>query len=139
MDVNTRNKENTQNISDGCKLILSPFTDVKNKKLGIRLEKNIYRQKEDKIQRKPTGDHIRIEKDGQNNFLTVKVHFAMVMKVMIVIMMMRITMKIMNSSSYLRVLRMIVTTQFHQFSYKNSSTILPSACTVVVHCYLLKM
>ena len=34
----------------------------------------------------------------------------MVMKVMIVIMMMRITMKIMNSSSYLRVLRMIVTT-----------------------------
>ena len=36
-------------MSDGCKLILSPFTDVKNEKLGIRLEKNIYRQKEDKI------------------------------------------------------------------------------------------
>ena len=49
MDVNTRNKENTYNMSDGCKLILSPFTDVKNEKLGIRLEKNIYRQKEDKI------------------------------------------------------------------------------------------
>ena len=39
----------------------------------------------------------------------VKVHFSMVMKVMIVIMMMRIIMKIMNSSSYLRVLAIIAT------------------------------
>ena len=39
----------------------------------------------------------------------VKVHFSMVMKVMIVIMTMRIIMKIMKSSSYLRVLPIIAT------------------------------
>ena len=37
----------------------------------------------------------------------VKVHFLMVMKVMRVIMMMRIIMKIMNSSDYLRVLPIV--------------------------------
>ena len=40
--------------------------------------------------------------DGQQNFQTVKMHFAMVMEVIIVIMRMRIVIKIMNSSSYLR-------------------------------------
>ena len=43
----------------------------------------------------------------------------MVIKVMIVIMTMRIIMKIMNSSSYLRVLPITTTKQFHQFSYKD--------------------
>ena len=46
-------------------------------------------------------------------------HFSIVMKVMIVIMTMRIIMKIMNSSRYLRVLPIIATKQFHQFSHKN--------------------
>ena len=49
----------------------------------------------------------------------VKMHFTMVMKVIIVIMMMRIIMKIMNSNSYLRVLPIITQNSFHQFSYKN--------------------
>ena len=34
-------------MSDGCKWILSPFMGVKNRKLGIRLEKNICWSKED--------------------------------------------------------------------------------------------
>ena len=36
-------------MPDGRKRILSPFVGVKSKKIGIRLEKNICRQKEDKI------------------------------------------------------------------------------------------
>ena len=43
----------------------------------------------------------------------------MVMKVMKVVMTMRIIMKIMNCSSYLRVLPIIATKKFNQFSYKN--------------------
>ena len=43
----------------------------------------------------------------------------MVMKVMIVIMMIKIIMKIMNNSSCLRVLPIIDTKLFHQFSYRN--------------------
>ena len=70
------------------------------------------------------------KEDGQKYFQTVKVHFSMVMKVMIVIMTMRIIMKIMNSSSYLRVLPIITTKQFHHFSYKNKLTISPSASTL---------
>ena len=49
----------------------------------------------------------------------VKMHFSMVMKKMIVIMTMRVIMKIMNNSSYLRVLPIIATKLFHQFFYKN--------------------
>ena len=47
--------------------------------------------------------------------------------------------KIMNSNNYLRVLPIFATRQFHQFFYKNSLTILPSASTVVEHFYLLKI
>ena len=71
--------------------------------------------------------------DGQKYFQTVKVPFSMVMKVMIVIMKMRIMMKTMNSSSYLRVLPIIATKQFHEFSNFAVST-----STVVVHCYLFR-
>ena len=39
------------------------------------------------------------KEDGLKNFQTVKLHFTIVMKVMIVIMTMRIIMKIMNSTS----------------------------------------
>ena len=45
----------------------------------------------------------------------IKMHFAIAMKVIIVIMMMRIVMKIMNNNSYLRI---VATKQCHQF-YKN--------------------
>ena len=41
--------------------------------------------------------------DRQKYFQMVKVHFSMVMKLMKVIMTMRITMKIMNSSNYIRI------------------------------------
>ena len=76
------------------KRILSPFTvGVKNKKLGITLEKNIFRKKKDKIQLKQTGDHITIKMNDQKNSQTIKVHFMMVVQVMIVIMMMIIIMK----------------------------------------------
>ena len=57
----------------------------------------------------------------------VKVHFTMVMKVIIVIMIMRIIMKIMNSSSYLRVLSIIT-----------QNRILPSASTVVIQLLVQK-
>ena len=36
-------------MSDGRKRIQRPFVSVKNEKLGITLEKNIFRYKEDKI------------------------------------------------------------------------------------------
>ena len=42
----------------------------------------------------------------------VKVHFAMVMKMIIVIMMMKIIMKIMNNSSYLRVFAIMTQNSF---------------------------
>ena len=47
--------------------------------------------------------------------------------------------KIMNSNNYLRVLPTFATRQFHQFFYKNSLMILPSASTIVEHFYLLKI
>ena len=62
-------------MSDGCKLILSPFTGVKNEKLGIRLEKNICQKKEDKIQLKQTGDHITKEEEWLEAFLDNKSAF----------------------------------------------------------------
>ena len=124
-------------------MILSEFQvhslGVKNVKLGIRLEKNTCQKKADKIQRKQTGYHITIKRHGQKNSQTIKVDFTMAVKVMTVIMMMRFIMKIMNSSSYLRVLSIIATKLYHQFFYKNLLTILPSASTVMVHFYLLRM
>ena len=47
--------------------------------------------------------------------------------------------KIMNSNNCLRDLPIFVSRFFHQFFYKNSLTILPSASTVVEHFYLLKI
>ena len=38
-----------ENMSDGYKQILSPFPGHKNKKLGIKLRKNLCWKKEDKI------------------------------------------------------------------------------------------
>ena len=78
------------------------------------------------------------EEDGQEYFQTVKVHFSMVMKMMIVIMVMSMIMRIINSGSYLGVLPIIATKQFCQFSYKNQLTILLSTSTVVLHCYLFR-
>ena len=111
------------------------FLVGKNEKLGIRLEKNICRKKESKIYLKQTGDHVIIKRNGYK----IRMHFAIVLKVMIVTMMMRIIMKIINSSSYLRVLLMVATKYFHQFFNKNYLTILPSARTAVEHFYLLKL
>ena len=42
--------------------------------------------------------------------------------VMKVIMMMRVTMKIMNKSSYRRVLPIVATKKFYQFFYKNKNS-----------------
>ena len=71
------------------------------------------------------------KENGQKIFQTVKKHFTMVMKVMVVIMMMRISMKIMSSSSYRRVLTIVATKQYLQFFYQNLAILL-SASTVVV-------
>ena len=48
---------------------------VKNKKLGIRLEKNICQKKEDKIQLKQTGDHITKQEEWLEAFLDDKSAF----------------------------------------------------------------
>ena len=104
-------------MSDGRKLILSTFTGLKKRKAS-----NKNREKYMPVKRRQTetdrGSYYHKE-DGQKYFQTVKEHFSMVMKVMIVIMTMRTIMKIMNSSSYLRVLPTIATKYFDQFSYKN--------------------
>ena len=68
---------------------------LKNEKHRIRLQKNIFRQKEDKIQLKQTMDHIT-KRNSKKNFQSAKVHFTMLMKV---IMMMRVIIEIMDSSS----------------------------------------
>ena len=46
--------------------------------------------------------------------------------------------KLMNSNNYLRILPIFATRYFHQFFYKNSLTILPSASTVVKHTTILE-
>ena len=61
-------------------------------------------KKKDKIQLKQTDDITK--RNCQKNFQTSKVHFTMVMKM---IMTMRVIMKIMNSSSYWRVLLIVAT------------------------------
>ena len=64
------------------------------------------------------GDHITNKRNGQKNCWTIKVYFKLVESgdsdndddnLM----------KIMNSSSYLKVLKTIAKKQFHQFFYKN--------------------
>ena len=83
-------------MSDGHKLILTPFIGHKNKNYNMTKEKYI------PVKRRQNS----VETD------TVKVHFTMVMKMIMVIMMMRIIIKIMNSSSYLRVLSIIAENSF---------------------------
>ena len=80
-------------MSDDSKRILNPFTGPKKRKAWNKT-------KEKYLPVQQTGDNIA-KRNGQENFQTVKVHFTMVMKV---IMVMRVIMKIMNSSSYWRVL-----------------------------------
>ena len=62
-------------MSDGRKLNLSPFTGRKNEKLGIRLEKNMYQKKQDKIQLKQTGNHITKQEKCLEAFLDDKSAF----------------------------------------------------------------
>ena len=52
-----------ENMSDGYKQILSPFPGHKNKKLGIKLRKNLCWKKEDKILLLSKGDHITIKRN----------------------------------------------------------------------------
>ena len=100
IDKNKRYKK-TSKMSDGCKLILSPFTGHKKWKAWNKTKEKYVLVKEDRL--KQIGDHITIKRMVSKYFQMIKVHFSMVMKVMIMIMMMRIIMKIMNSSSYFRV------------------------------------
>ena len=102
-------------MPDGRKRILSPFGGHKKRKAWNKTREKYMPVKKDKIQQKQTGDLIT-KRNGQKNSQTVKVHFTMVMKI---IMMMRVIMKIMNRRSYWRVLPMVATKQFHQFFYKN--------------------
>ena len=99
-------------MSDCCKLILSPFTRHKKQKAWNKTREKYMLVKRKQIEtNKGSYDN---KEDGQKYFQTVKVNFSMVMKVMIVITMMRIITKIMNSSSYLRFLPIIATKQFQQ-------------------------
>ena len=75
-------------MSDGRKVILTPFTGHKKEKYNMTKEKYI---------------PVKRRQNSVETY-TVKVYFAMVMKVIMVIMMMSIIIKIMSSSSYLRVL-----------------------------------
>ena len=77
-------------------MIKEKYIPVKRRQNSVETDRGSYYNKE----------------DGQQNFQMVKVHFTMVMKVIIVIMMMRIIMKIMNSNSYLRVLPVITQNSF---------------------------
>ena len=77
-------------------MIKEKYIPVKTRQNSVETDRGSYCNKE----------------DGQQNFQTVKMHFTMVMKVIIMIMMMRITIKIMNSSSYLRVFPVITQNSF---------------------------
>ena len=92
-------------MSDGRKLILSPFTGRKKRKPWYKTKEKYMQVKRRQIET-DRGSYDNKE-DGWKYFKTVNVHFSVVMKVMIVVMTMRIIMKIMNSSSYLRFLPII--------------------------------
>ena len=77
-------------------MIKEKYIPVKRRQNSVETDRGSYYNKE----------------DGQQNFQMVKVHFTMVMKVIIVIMMMRIIMKIMSSSSYLKDLPIITQNSF---------------------------
>ena len=55
-------------MSDGRKLIMTPFTGRKKEKLGIRLQKNMCQQKKDKTYLKQTGDRITIKRMVRRSF-----------------------------------------------------------------------
>ena len=59
-------------MSDGRKLILSPFTGRKNRKAWNKTRENICQKKEDKIQLKQTGDHITKQEEWLEAFLDDK-------------------------------------------------------------------
>ena len=85
-------------MSDGRKRILSPFTGLKKQKAWNKTKKKY-------MPLQQTGDHIA-KRNGQENFQTVKIHFIMIMDVM---MMMKVIMKIISSNSYGRVLPVVAT------------------------------
>ena len=109
---------------------MSLFTGHRKRKAQNKTRVKYMLVKRSKIQLKQTRNHIT-RRNCQKNFQTVKVHFTMVMRVII---MMRVVMKIIiNSSSYWRVLPIIPTKWFHQFFCKNQLSILPSVSTIVEH------
>ena len=86
-------------MSDGRKQIMSPFTGHKKRKTWNKTREYYKLVKKDKIQLKQVRDHITIKRNDEKNFQTVKPHFTIVTKVIIVILMMKIIMKRMISSS----------------------------------------
>ena len=70
-------------MPDNRKQILGPFTGRKERKAWNKTRVKYMPVKKDKIQLKQTGDHIA-KRNGQKNFQTVKVHFTMVKKVIII-------------------------------------------------------
>ena len=79
-------------MSDGCKIILSPFTGRKKREAWNKTREKYMPVKRRQIET-DRGSYYNKE-DGQKYFQMVKVHFSMLMKLMIVIMAMRIIMKI---------------------------------------------
>ena len=94
---------------------MNPFTGHKKQKAWNKPREKYMLIKRRQIYLKQKGDLIT-KRNGYKNFQSVKVHFTMVKKV---IMMMRVIIKTMNSSSYQRVLPIIATKWCHQFFYKS--------------------
>ena len=85
-------------MSDGRKQVLSPFSGCKKWKAWNKArEKYISLKRKQSLAESDRGSYYK---------KTAKVHFTMVMKV---IMMMRVIMKIMDSNSYPRVLPIVST------------------------------
>ena len=72
-------------MSGGHKRILSPFT--------VHIKQKAWNKTREKYMPEQPGDHITIKRNGSKNSETIKVHFTIVVKKMIVVMMMRTIME----------------------------------------------
>ena len=69
-------------MPDGRKQILSPFTGCKKRKASNKTREKYMPVKRRQNLAETDGGHIT-KRNGQKNFYTVKVHFTMVMKMII--------------------------------------------------------
>ena len=79
-------------MSGGCKRILSPFTGRKKRKARNKIrEKYMPEERRKNLAKTDMGSYYQSRGMVGRILRTIKVHFTMVLKVMIVIMVMRIT------------------------------------------------